>query len=118
MISQNQKQYPVFTKWMYILETVMDRCENYPVSVRYSLTNRILNYCNDILELVIESIYSKSRSGHIDQMNMILEKLRVYFRISEKRNYISHNQYYHLAECLDEFGRMLGGWKKSDEKKL
>jgi hypothetical protein len=108
-----KNNYPIFTKWMKILEYVMDRSEGFPKSVRYSFTNRILNYVNDILEMVIEVIYTKERAEKLDRINLILEKLRVYFRICESRNYLSHKQYYYLSKELDEFGRMAGGWKKS-----
>ncbi|MDP8322146.1 MAG: diversity-generating retroelement protein Avd [Candidatus Stygibacter australis] len=108
------ENYPVFTKWMLILELIMDRAEGIPKSVRYSLTSRILNYANDILELVIEAIYSKEKAEKIDRMNLLLEKLRVYVRICEKRNYISHKQYYRLSVEFNEFGKMIGGWKKGD----
>ena len=66
------ENYPVFTKWMLILELIMDRAEGIPKSVRYSLTSRILNYANDILELVIEAIYSQEKAEKIDRMNLIL----------------------------------------------
>lgn len=108
-----KKDYPVFTKWMIILELIMDRAEGIPKSVRYSLTCRILNYANDILELIIEAIYSKDKADKIDKMNLLLEKLRVYFRICEQRNYISHKQYYHVSVEIDEFGKMIGGWKRA-----
>jgi hypothetical protein len=108
-----KEDYPVFTKWMLILELIMDRAEGIPKSVRYTLTSRILNYANDILELIIEAIYSKDKSGKIDTINLILEKLRVYFRICEKRNYIAHKQYYRISAEIDEFGKMIGGWKKN-----
>jgi len=35
------ENYTVFTKWMLILELIMDRAEGIPKSVRYSLTSRI-----------------------------------------------------------------------------
>jgi hypothetical protein len=109
-----KEDYPVFTKWMIILELIMERAEGIPKSVRYSLTSRILNYANDILELIIESIYCKDKADKIDRMNLLLEKLRVYFRICEKRNYISHKQYYRISVEINEFGKMIGGWKKAN----
>ena len=43
---------------------------------------------------------------------MILEKLRVFFRISHGRRYISHAQYEYISGAIDITGRMAGGWLK------
>ena len=109
------ENYPVFTKWMTILNLIMDRAEGFPKSMRYSLTNRILNYSNDILEIIIEAIYSKEKISKLSRINIILEKLRIYFRICENRNYLSHKQSFRLSAEIDEFGKMIGGWKRKLE---
>ena len=72
------ENYPVFTKWMLILELIMDRSEGIPKSVRYSLTSRILNYANDILELVIEAIYSQEKAEKIDEFGKMKLIMLVY----------------------------------------
>jgi len=90
----------------------MDRCEKFPKSVRFSFTGRILNLSLDILELVIEAIYTKERSYILRKINLYIEKLRVFFRLSFNRKYLSLNQYEFISKELNEFGRMIGGWAK------
>ncbi|MBA7669023.1 hypothetical protein ES703_77149 [subsurface metagenome] len=39
-----------------------------------------------------------------------MEKLRVMFRISYERKYLSINQYRYISSELNETGKMVGGW--------
>ena len=49
----------------------------------------------------------------LKRINLYIEKLRVIFRISFKRRYISKNQYEYVSTMLNETGKMIGGWKKA-----
>jgi stage III sporulation protein SpoIIIAA len=55
------EDYPVFDKWYRILSWIMDMCEKYPKSVRFSLSGRIASMSIDIIESIIEAIYAKKR---------------------------------------------------------
>ncbi len=112
METSKNEQYPVFKKWYEILNWIMDRAEKFPKSVRFSITNRILNISMDILELVIEAIYTKERSYILRRINLYIEKLRVFFRLSYQRKYINVRQYEFISKEINEFGRMIGGWAK------
>ncbi len=113
-----KEDYPIFTKWIILLNLIMDRAEGFPKSMRYSLTNRILNIANNILELLIMVIYSKEKISDLNKINLELEKLRIYFRICEQRKFLSHDQHFRLAAEINEFGRMVGGWIKREREHL
>lgn len=108
-----KENYPVFVKWITVLDWILDRCEKLPKNTRYSLTNRIANYALDIMEGIIEAIYSKEKGHGLNTINLHIEKLRVLFRICHLRKYISNTQYEFISKELDEAGKMIGGWKKS-----
>ena len=112
MAASKNDNYPVFKKWYEILNWIMDRAEKYPKSVRFSFTNRLVNMSVDVLELVIEAIYTKERSYILRRINLYIEKLRVFFRLSYQRRYISIKQYEFISREIEEFGRMIGGWSK------
>lgn len=112
MAMSKNENYPVFKKWYEILNWIMDRSEKFPKSVRFSFTNRILNISLEVLELVIEAIYTKERSHILRTINLYIEKLRVFFRLSYQRKYISLRQYEFVSKEINEFGRMIGGWAK------
>jgi len=108
-----KEDYPAFKKWYKILDWILNKIEKYPKSVKFSFSSRIGNISLDILEKIIEAIYSKKRLDILEQINLYIEKLRVFFRISYERKYISVKQYEYISGELKEFGSMIGGWIKS-----
>ena len=106
------KEYPIFIKWYKTLDLILDKCEKYPKSVRFTFSSRIANISLDTLEQIIEVIYSKNRIPLLQKVNLNLEKLRVLFRISFERHYLSEKQYEYIATEINETGKMAGGWIK------
>lgn len=75
----------------------------------------MINITLDVLELIIEAIYTKERVYILNKVNLLIEKLRVLYRLSYERRYISEKQYVYIAKELDEAGKMTGGWKKHED---
>jgi hypothetical protein len=107
-----KEDYPIFVKWLAATDWILDTVEKYPKSVRLTMTTRIANLTLDVMEGIIEAIYTKQRSYILGKLNLYIEKLRILFRISFTRRYISKSQYEHVSTLLDETGRMVGGWRK------
>ena len=105
-------QYPIFVHWYKTLDWLLDKCDKMPKHSRFTLSGRIANMGLDIQEKIIEAIYTKNRSPILQAINLLLEKLRIFFRISFERRYISSRQYAFISEELNTTGRMLGGWMK------
>jgi len=105
-------RYPLFVHWYKTLDWILSAVERFPKSVRFSLASRTADAALDAMEGVVEAIYSKNRGYLLDRFNLRLEKLRVFFRIAHDRRFISTRQYEHIAESIDQAGRMAGGWKK------
>ena len=110
-----REDYPVFVYWQETLDWILDRVEGFPKSVRFTLSSRIVNLSLDVLEKIIEAIYTKQRGAILDRINLDLEKLRVLFRIGFNRKYIAMNQYEHISVRLNDTGKMIGGWKKEQK---
>jgi hypothetical protein len=106
------EQYPIYEQWYGCMSWLLDRCESMPRHHRHTLTSRIVNLCSDILEGIIEIIYSKDKRPKIIQVNLHLEKLRFYLRICHDKKYLSHAQYFYGANEVNKTGTMLGGWLK------
>ena len=111
-ITRNEN-YPAFKKWYKILNWILDKCETFPKNVRFTMSTRVSNISMDILESIIEAIYSKKKTDILRRINLYIEKLRVLFRLSFDRRYISVNQYEYISSELNEFGKMIGGWLRS-----
>jgi four helix bundle protein len=108
-----KEDYPVFRKWYKIFDWILDTTEKFPKSVRFTISQRIINVSLEILESIIEAIYRKDKEHILQNINLDLEKNRVFFRISYERKYISNSQYEYIAKELEETGKMVGGWLKS-----
>jgi len=107
-----KEDYPIFVKWMAATDWILDLLDKYPKSVRFTLSSRIANLTLDVMEGIVEAIYTKKRSYILVRINLYIEKLRILFRISFSRKYISQKQYEYVAVLLDETGKMTGGWLK------
>ncbi|MBU4184727.1 MAG: diversity-generating retroelement protein Avd [Desulfobacteraceae bacterium] len=108
-----KEDFPIFVKWFDTTDWILDTVEKFPKSVRFTISGRMANMTLDVMEGIIEAIYTKDRSYILDRLNLYIEKLRVMFRITYKRKYISAKQYEHVSGLLNETGKMIGGWKKN-----
>lgn len=108
------EDYPLFEKWTRILNWILETVEKYPKNVRFTVSSRIANIALDVMEKIIESIYTKKRLYILRSINVYIEKLRVFFRMSMERRYISIKQYEYISRELNETGMMIGGWINSE----
>jgi flagellar biosynthesis/type III secretory pathway protein FliH len=104
--------YPVFVKWLDTTDWILSSVDKFPKSVRATISNRIVNTALDVMEGIVEAIYSKDRQNILKKVNLNLEKLRVMYRIAFNRRYVSSKQYEFISELFSETGKMIGGWRK------
>lgn len=107
-----KEDYPLFVKWFEATDWVLDTVEKFPKHTRFTLSGRIANLTLDVMEGIIEAIYTKERAHILDRTNLYVEKMRVLLRLAYRRKYLSTAQYEHASLLLDESGKMLGGWRK------
>ena len=96
------------------LEWLVPTVEKFPRSQKFLLGDRIQQTALDVLEDLIEATYTRQRRSHLDSANLGLEKLRIFFRLATGLRCLDEQRYEHAARCLDETGRLVGGWIKSD----
>lgn len=113
----DKKQLPIFVKWESTLNWILETTEKFPKNSRFTFGQRLINLSLDLMEYIVEAIYTKDKNDILKQANITLEKMRIFFRLSEKRNYISKKQYEFISGELNETGAMLGGWIKQQEYK-
>jgi hypothetical protein len=95
---------------LWLIPTV----EKFPRSQKFLLGDRIQSTALDILERLIEATYTKARRPALLAANLGLEKLRFLFRLATELKYLDLRRYEHAARAVDEVGRLVGGWLKSD----
>ena len=97
-----------FTLWL--IPTV----EKFPRSQKFLLGDRIQTTALDLLERLIEATYTRARHRQLGQANLAIEKLRFLFRLATELSYLDKRRYEHAARSLDEIGRLVGGWMRTD----
>jgi len=109
-------QYPVFERWCGFLDWILNVTEKYPKSARFTLATRTANHSLDVLEALIDAIYTKDRMHILKQINLYIEKIRILIRIAYRRTYLSSKQYEYASGELAEIGSMVGGWIKATRR--
>jgi len=104
--------YPLFVHWYKTLDWILLTIENFPKKARFSVASRLVDHSLDIIEFIVDAIYMKNRIHSLDKINICLEKLRILFRISQDRKYITLKQYEFISKEINEAGKMVGGWRK------
>ena len=94
--------YPLYVKWRYIVSYLLDICGKFPKNVCFNLSDRLTNISLDVLELIIEAIYSKIKADILRKANLYMEKLRALLQISVDKKYISMGKYEHISAEINE----------------
>ncbi|MEA1884755.1 MAG: diversity-generating retroelement protein Avd [Thermotogota bacterium] len=106
--------YKIYRCWYDFLNWTLKKVDTFPKSVRYTVSGRIVNLSLDILEEVIYCVYKKSRQVKMESINLKLDILRTFWRIALDNKWISVRNYEYICEQLNTFGKMTGGWLKSE----
>lgn len=108
---------PIHTATAEWLGWTLDRTASLPRSARFTFGQRLDNLTLDALLLVTRAIFSPrpQKAPLLRELNLLLEQLRVLWRLVEQRRWISQQQLLFANGRLDEIGRMTGGWIKQVE---
>ncbi len=89
-----------------------------PRNHKFTYGDRVQNMLSDLLELMIEAYYAPANQKRpiLNKINILLEKLRYFFRLGYDLGLFDSIKYKDFAERINEIGRMCGGWLKSLSK--
>ena len=104
----------VIPKTYDLILWLIPRLKEFPRDQRFLLGDRIQTAALDVLCLLIEANYARSRAGQLRSANLELEKLPRLVRLAHDLHYLNGRRYQHVAERIDEVGRLVGGWVKVD----
>ena len=82
---------------------------------RYAIWQRCENCMLDLLEstLLAGQTAKVTKLPILEQASLKLNVLRILIRLSKDVKAIDMKKYVMLEQCIDEIGRMLGGWIRS-----
>ena len=104
---------PVVEKHYQLILWLLPKIANFPKDQRFLLADRLEIILLDILELLIEAVYSKCKKEILRKANLRLEQLRFMIRIAKDMKYINISGYDYFCQRALEVGRMVGGWQKA-----
>ncbi len=108
-----KKLTPVVEKHYKLILWMFPKIANFPKDQRFLLADRIERILLDILEMLIEAVYSKDRRGILIKINLKLDVLRFMMRIAKDMKYISIKAYDFFCQAVLEIGKMVGGWMRT-----
>ena len=93
----------------------LDIWENGKISEKFEIfiSSKMDNLCLEILELIVQTIYSSSKREYLIKINIKLDVLRTLIQMAYKMKLLAENQYQYISKELLESGKMVGGWLKS-----
>lgn len=103
---------PLHTVISELIAWTLNRTADIPKSHRFTVGQRIDGITLDSLLMVTRAIWASPRMKEavLEELNLQLELLRVLWRVVHEQAWISQQQLLHVIGCIDEAGRMTGGW--------
>lgn len=87
--------------------------DNFPRNRRFTLGERLESGLIEILELLVEAAYARTKHDLLKRANLRLAVVRHLWRMAHELKTIPTKRYEHGAKLLEELGKQIGGWLKS-----
>jgi len=111
------KESPIFVCTHDLLLWLIPQTLKFPRSHRFILAKRVQETALDFQENLLEAglCKGKIRFERLAQSDVTLAKLRFHLRLCKELQLLSLGQYEHIIRIIAEVGRLLSGWRKSEE---
>jgi hypothetical protein len=115
------KEHPqtavVVEKTYDFLLWLLPKVEKFPRSFRFTVGDRMVAVGLDLLLALVEASFSVEKGALLDAANRRANGLRYLLRLSKDLKLLTLDSYGFAAQRLEEVGRMIGGWQKSQRRK-
>lgn len=112
---KRQQELTVISKCYELVLWTVNHTSRFPRQHRHVLGDRIEQHLYDVLETLVDAKYTPDRRELLNEVNRRLEKLRFLFRLAKDLKCLELTSYGFGAKCVDEIGRMVGGWLRGAE---
>ncbi len=110
---ENRQTAVVVEKTYDFLLWLLPKVEKFPRSFRFTVGDRMEAVALDLLLALVEASYSAEKGALLDTANRKANGLRYLLRLSKDLKLLTLDSYGFAAQRLEEVGRMIGGWQKS-----
>ena len=113
---KRDEELVVITKMYDLILWSCNHTSKFPRNHRFVLGERIERNLYDLLEALIEAKYSRARTPLLQRANLRLEILRFQMRLAKDLQCLKIDSYGFATKAIDEIGKLVGGWLKSDNQ--
>jgi four helix bundle protein len=99
-----------FSKWL------LKRTNKFPKSHRFSVAVKMENCMLEFLRKITVANHRQKKIPLLKEADEELIAIRIYLRLSHDLEFITTKSYGYAIRQLEEIGKMLGGWIKSQIK--
>ncbi|MDD4358241.1 MAG: diversity-generating retroelement protein Avd [Candidatus Pacebacteria bacterium] len=108
----NHEKLILFQKTYDLILEIHPAIAKFPKNQRFILGQKIENTLITILELVIVINLGKATPNYFKKLDIELQKLKIFIRLSKDFTFINMKKYESLEEKVVELGRLLGGFQQ------
>lgn len=106
----------IFEKVYQLVLWLYPTIQKFPKSQRFVLGQQIENTALDILRGIIRANAEPDKLPLLKSASVDLDTLRILLRLAKDLKFLSIRQYAFAAELVNEVGKLLGGWIKSNAR--
>jgi hypothetical protein len=96
---------------------LLPKVERFSRAYRFTVGERLSTTGLDVLLLLVEAAYSTRKEEMLHEATRKINSVRYLLRLAKDLKLLTVDSYGFAAERLDEIGRMVGGWRRSVEKR-
>lgn len=106
------KDVHALTRLYDLILWIVPVLEKFPKSQKFLMADRIQSMLLDVLELIVQAIYTRNKTQLLYDANLKIETLRHLVRLSKDLKLLSINKYEYISKSLNDVGAEVGGWLK------
>ena len=107
--------FKLFKKSYDLLLWIYPTIKKFPKSDKYTLGENIKKCILDIISNIICFCKYKNKLLYLNKIDLDLEKLRIFFRISKDIKILSFKKYDFVELQINELGNIVGGLLKKND---
>ncbi len=107
------RESPIFSRTYDLLLWLIPVTVKFPRQHRFVLAAAIQRTAFAFQERLIEASLGAAPHRSLEGADVALAKLRFYLRLCRDLGLFGDRRYGHAAGMVDEVGRLLGGWRKT-----
>ena len=104
----------IVTRSYDLARWLLERSARFPRSHRFGLGEGIQREALSLLSSLVTASFARDRTAALRAASLAHTRLRVLIRLARDVQCLSTKQYVFAIEPMEEIGRMLGGWTRSE----